>query len=373
VVRGLLLQPAHTDLVDAQFAVIAFALLVVQFQQRIFSRLRHETSIAALRRLAKSSLEKQKVSDNLHDNMKLFGTALFSLIFLCSTADAGIFRVAAYNVENYLDQPTESRHFVKSAEAKAKIRESIKAINPDVLALEEMGSTNALLELRTSLKTDGLDFPFWEHIQSYDTNIHVAVLSKLPIVTRHPHTNENFLLDGRRFQVKRGFAELEIQAATNFTFTLLAAHLKSRLPSPDADEGAQRLEEAKVLRNIIDARLTSNPDAKIIVLGDFNDVQSAASTKAVIGRGKFRLFDTRPAERNGDNLPNPNPRYEPRNVTWTHYYDVEDSYSRIDYILLSPAMKRAWLTNETYIPVIPNWGIGSDHRPITATFSTGEN
>jgi len=36
-------------------------------------------------------------------------------------------------------------------------------------------------------------------------------------------------------------------------------------------------------------------------------------------------------------------------------------------------MKRAWLTNETYIPVIPNWGIGSDHRPITAAFSTGEN
>ena len=33
-------------------------------------------------------------------------------------------------------------------EAKAKIRESIHALNPDVLALEEMGDTNALLELR---------------------------------------------------------------------------------------------------------------------------------------------------------------------------------------------------------------------------------
>ena len=29
------------------------------------------------------------------------------------------FRVATYNLENYLDQPTESRHFVKSAEASA--------------------------------------------------------------------------------------------------------------------------------------------------------------------------------------------------------------------------------------------------------------
>src|SRR5882762_7901314 len=139
--------------------------------------------------------------------------AFFTTLLLGANAFAAdTFRVATYNVENYLDQPTESRRFTKSAEAKAKIREGIRALNPDVLALEEMGSTNALLELRASLKSDGLDFPYWEHIQSYDTNIHVAVLSKLPIVARHPHTNESFLLDGRRFQVKRGFAELEIQA-----------------------------------------------------------------------------------------------------------------------------------------------------------------
>src|ERR1039457_6060108 len=136
--------------------------------------------------------------------------AFSAFAFLCSTTfAAATFRIAAYNLENYLDQPTESRPHVKSAEAKAKIRESIRALNPDVLALEEMGGTNALLELRAALKNDGLDFPFWEHVQSFDTNIHVAVLSKLPMVARRPHTNEIFLLDGRRFQVKRGFAELD--------------------------------------------------------------------------------------------------------------------------------------------------------------------
>ena len=89
-----------------------------------------------------------------------------------------------------------------------------------------------------------------------DTNIHIAVLSRLPIVARHPHTNDVFLLDGRRFRVSRGFAEVEIRAATNFTFTLIAAHLKSRLPAPEADEAEERLEEAKILRGIIDDRLT---------------------------------------------------------------------------------------------------------------------
>ncbi|HEX4263505.1 MAG TPA: endonuclease/exonuclease/phosphatase family protein [Verrucomicrobiae bacterium] len=283
---------------------------------------------------------------------------------------AETFRIAAYNLENYLDQPTESRHSVKSAEAKAKIRESIRALKPDVISFEEMGSTNALLELRASLKAEGLDFPYWEHVSGFDTNIHVAVLSRFPITARHPHTNEHFLLDGRRFSVSRGFLEVNIQVNTNYSFTLLGAHLKSKRPVPEADQTELRLQEAKLLREKIDAILTANPNANLVVLGDFNDTQDSPSTKAIIGQGKSKLLDTRPAERNGDNAPNLNPRYSPMNVTWTYYYGVEDTYSRIDYILLSPGMAREWLKNGTYVLSIPNWGIGSDHRPIVAGFET---
>ena len=32
-----------------------------------------------------------------------------------------------------------------------------------------------------------------------------------------------------------------------------------------------------------------------------------------------------------------------RNITWTHYYGAEDTYSRIDYILLSPGMAKVLL------------------------------
>ena len=301
---------------------------------------------------------------------KRFSFCFAVAILFSFTAVAETFRVATYNVENYLDQPTESRHFVKSAAAKAKIRESIRAVNPDILALEEMGSTNALLELRAALKRDGLDFSYWEHVEGFDTNIHVCVLSKLPFTARTPHTNDSFLLDGRRFRVSRGFAEVEIRVAGDFTFTLFAAHLKSRRPSAEADEAELRLEEAKILRGLVDAKLARDPEANFVVLGDFNDVKNSDSTREIVGRGKFKLTDTRPAERNGDTDANENPRYAPRNVTWTHYYGVEDSYSRIDYILLSPAMASHWLRNETYIATVPNWGTGSDHRPIVAAFST---
>jgi endonuclease/exonuclease/phosphatase family metal-dependent hydrolase len=301
--------------------------------------------------------------------MKRLCVVIFTFSLLGSISFAAeTFRVATYNIETYLDQPTESRPHIKPAEAKAKVCESIEAMKPDVIALEEMGTTNALLELRASLKADGLDFPFWEHVSGADTNIHVAVLSKFPIVARHPHTNDFFLLDGRRFQVKRGFAEVEIQAATNFTFTLIVAHLKSRLQTPNADEAEERFAEAKVLRGIIDEHFKANPNAKLIILGDFNDTKDSDSTKEIIGRGKFKLTDTRPAERNGDNAPAEPPYFEPRNLAWTYFYGADDTYSRIDYILLSPAMARDWVKAETYIPMIPNWGIGSDHRPIVATF-----
>jgi len=292
---------------------------------------------------------------------------LFSSLLLSSAAE--IFRVAAYNVENYLDKPTESRKSAKSATAKSKVHESILAMKPDVIALEEMGETNALLELRDSLKVDGLDLPYWEHITAWDTNIHVCVLSRFPITDRRSHTNDTFLLSGRRLHVGRGFIEVDIQVNINYSFTLFGAHLKSQRPVPVADQAEWRLEEARLLREHIEARLATNDNANIIALGDFNDIPSNLPVETLIGRGKHQLVDTRPAERNGDDKPNPtNPRRSPRNIVWTHYYGVDDSYSRLDYILLSPGMAREWLKDETYIPTIPNWGIGSDHRPVVAGF-----
>jgi hypothetical protein len=47
--------------------------------------------------------------------------ALTFALFCSVSFAAETFRVATYNVENYLDQPTESRKFVKSARAKAKV------------------------------------------------------------------------------------------------------------------------------------------------------------------------------------------------------------------------------------------------------------
>lgn len=282
-------------------------------------------------------------------------------------APAEIFRVATYNLESYLLEERGTR-LVKTPEARAKIRESLRVLHADVVALQEVGGREALLELRQSLKADGLDYPHWEWVPGFDTNIQVAVLSRFPITARRPHTNDSFLLLGRRFRTSRGVLEVDLQVSPRYTFTLFTTHLKSRRVVPEADEAELREQEAVILREKIEARLKSSPSANLIVLGDLNDTKDSRSTRALIGRGNIALIDTRPAERNGDNQPNPNPRWEPRNITWTHYYGKDDTYSRIDYILLSRSMAKEWLPNETYVLTLANWAVGSDHRPIVAGF-----
>jgi len=289
--------------------------------------------------------------------------ALALLLWQLALAALGgqIVRVATFNVENFLDVAAPTRH-AKPPAAQAKVAESILALKPDVIALQEMGSTNALLSLQARLKAGGLDLPFWNEVEASDTNIHIAVLSRFPLTELRPHTNESFLLDGRRLPVRRGFAELAVTVNSNYQFTLITAHLKSRVPTPEADEEEWRYQEALILRRIIDDRLAANADEDLIALGDFNDLTDSKPIRAIAGRGKTALFDTRPAER----IDGADPA---RRVNWTHYYAKQDVFSRIDYIFVSKAMKRRWLKDETYALGLPDWGAASDHRPIVAGFA----
>ena len=277
---------------------------------------------------------------------------------------AAVFRVATFNLENYIEDPS-TRRPLKTAEARAKVCQSIVALAPDVIALEEMGSTNALMELRGALKNAGQDFPFWDHIAGSDTNIHLALLSRFPIVARHPHTNESFVLDGRRLFVSRGFIEDEVQISPQYRLGLIAAHLKSKVASAAADEQEWREQEAALLRRVVDARLESFPSQPLVVLGDFNDTIDSRTLKTVLGRGKTALVDLRPVER-------PAPPSAPDGVSWTEHFVREDVYSRIDYILVNNVLQRDWLEPETYVLNRPDWSEASDHRPLVAGFKTGE-
>jgi endonuclease/exonuclease/phosphatase family metal-dependent hydrolase len=279
---------------------------------------------------------------------------------------AGSFTIATYNVENYLHFDVPGRRG-KPPESKARVAETLLALRADIVALQEMGCTNALLELRDRLRAGGLDYAHWEHVAGHDTNIHVAVLSRFPFAARRPHTNDSFLIDGRRFLVSRGIAELDVEVHPRYRFTLLATHLKSKRPVPEANESEMREHEARVLREKVDARLKQSPAANLIVLGDFNDTPNSKPLRALIGRGAHALVDTRPPERGPDAAGSQLRQSGTKGVAWTYHYDRDDTLNRFDYILLSRGMEREWDRARSCVLALPFWDEASDHRPVVVT------
>lgn len=280
--------------------------------------------------------------------------------------------MATYNVDAYLVSASGNRK-IKPEESREKIREILRAVKPDILALQEIGGASALLDLQSGLKEHGINLPYSDLVCGADTNIHLAVLSRFPIAQTRPQTNNSFLLSGRRFKLSRGFGEVDIQVSSNYSFTLITAHLKSKRSGGIADESEQRLEEAKLLRARVAARLAMNPAGNLVVLGDLNDTPESRSTRTILGVGTRALLDSwarmgaktfRRSAMTIEEQPPESPDKGP--AGWTYNYAKQDHFSRIDYILLSPGMAREWL--ETHIAASEGWELASDHRPVVATF-----
>ena len=281
---------------------------------------------------------------------------------------AETFTVVTYNVENYFLEDFGSRK-AKSETSRLKVVEFLRAIDADVIALQEMGRRAALAELRLRLKAKGLDYPHEAWVVGPDPAIHLAVLSRFPIIKDRSHQHVSYLLDRKRFQVSRGIGEVEVQVNSRYRFVLFNVHLKSKRPVGFADQAAMRLEEARALRRLVVKRLNANPDENLLVVGDLNDTPNADPIKDLIGRRAPRLVDLRPVEQNGDQAPNPaNQNYGPRRVAWTHFYWAKDEYTRLDYQMASKGMVKELDRSGSRVQVMADWGTASDHRPVVARF-----
>ena len=58
--------------------------------------------------------------------------------------------------------------------------------------------------------------------------------------------------------MSRGFAEVEVEVNAKYRFTLIAAHLKSRVAVASADEAEERLQEAILLKRLVDSAFVGN-------------------------------------------------------------------------------------------------------------------
>ena len=286
--------------------------------------------------------------------------AALAWLILCLSAHAAPFVVMSYNVENWLttDRFINNRHVTsapKPDDEKSAVISVIAAHQPDILGVCEMGSRKDFEDFQARLKAKGLDYPHAEWHEGIDIDRHVAVLSKFPIVARDSLDKVKFDIGGTPQAIQRGILDITIEPQKGYRLRLIGLHLKSRRPVPEVDQEALRAKEAWHVRKHLDEILASDPAAKVLLFGDLNTTKNEYPIKEILGakNSPTRLTDI-PAE-------------DDRGERWTHYYVVADEYSRIDYLMASPALRRDIDEKASGIDSSSEWHVASDHRAIFTT------
>ncbi|HWA10665.1 MAG TPA: endonuclease/exonuclease/phosphatase family protein [Opitutaceae bacterium] len=285
---------------------------------------------------------------------------ILGLLAAPAVARAETLTIATYNVENYVaaDRMTEDgyrRDYPKPEGEKTALRTVIRSLHADILVLEEMGPAAYLEELRGDLKADGLDYPSAILLEGPDADRHVALLARRAPKAVKPHADLAFPYFGGREKVKRGLLEATF-ATEGGDLTLFAVHLKSRFTdrADDPLSALRRNAEALAVREAVLARFPDPAAVRFILLGDCNDTKDSRAVQSLLARGKMEVAALLPAA-------------DSRGDSWTYFYRKEDSYSRIDHILVSPVLRAAVVGNGARICDLPETRAASDHRPVTVT------
>lgn len=265
--------------------------------------------------------------------------------------------VATYNIENYgpANRLTEAGYredYPKPEAEKRALRAVIRALDADVLALQEMGPRAYLEEFRRDLKAEGLDYPHAILLEAADEARHVALLSKRAFTTVVPHTDLAFTYFGKKEKVKRGLLAVSVATEAG-EVTIFALHLKSRFTdrADDPLSGIRRAAEATAVRDRVLERFPDPAAARFLIVGDCNDGKRSKTLQHLLKRGKTPVAELLAAT-------------DSRGENWTHVYRKEESYSRVDYILVSPGLRAAVADGDTRIYDGSGVTEASDHRPV---------
>ncbi|MFN8495848.1 MAG: endonuclease/exonuclease/phosphatase family protein [Caldilineaceae bacterium] len=272
---------------------------------------------------------------------------------------------AAYTIRTYQGKLIKA----KPTEDRQQIVQRIRAMNLDVLAVQEVEDIDTL---RSFVYHDLADlYPYFVLVEGNDPRlIDVGLLAKLPIgaITSWRYATHLAAPDVPIFG--RDLLEVEILEPTR-SRTLLTVynnHLKSHFVPLDCDPvaGAKEADDLRKRQAETAARIIAcrqQPASPFVVAGDMNDPPDSVALAPLVGAPKLGLYnaltnpvETRPAKH--DEPP-------PSSPAWTHRYKEAGKparYELYDQIWLSPALAEkqdgAWIDRRTR-----HSGDGSDHDP----------
>lgn len=263
----------------------------------------------------------------------------------------------AWNLQNFTLEARKDADGRATAPAKPeksieRIVGTLAGLGPDIVGLCEIGSRRDLAELQSRLKRAGADLPHAVWVEAADKERHLALLSRFPIPAEEHETEAAFLLGGIRQRVQRGFLDCTIAVAPGFHLRVLGAHLKSRRVVPDFDQADFRRHESLLLRQRIERILDTDPDTRLLVFGDMNDTKDSATVRGLLGRrgGATSLTMLALTDDVGDH--------------WTYHWEETDEYSRVDYVMVSRALRPLVQKKGSRVHRSRGWQEASDHRPL---------
>ncbi len=262
------------------------------------------------------------------------------------------FSVMSYNLGRYSladrDGDGQKNDPKPASEREALIR-IIASTQPDILTVQEIGSPSVFEEFRYALRVAGLDYEHTEYLQRGQSEINMAVLSRFPIVSRQPHTDDTYTIGEAKIPVLRGFLDVEIEVNPDYTIRLIGAHLKSKVFHA-LGQTEMRRNEARLLNKHVRRILKDSPDENLLVIGDLNDTYESAPLREIMGGRETGLNDLRPGDAAG--------------AVWTHFSSGIDQYERIDYALVSRGLQPEVVSSKTHVLSDPQTYEASDHRPL---------
>ena len=276
-----------------------------------------------------------------------------------------VVRIATYNVANLFDDnddPTlqdryEDMNTTKPKEELEGIVDAIRAIDADVLVLEEIESVAVLGWFRDTYLS-GMGYTEAISIDAGDPRgIEQGVLSRFPLA--EPMVWPRMALQGKHpagadapegepitFHRSPFRVDVIVPAGArgnprDYDFTIFAIHAKS-----GRNSGYWREAEAIGTTQLIHTAMSDDPGRNVVVLGDFNAVQTDASFQTFISSGLIDLF----ADRRPDDP-----------ATTTH-----ESGRSIDHVLVNAAMMPEVIRDSRFVFGTPARPKGVDYRTYPA-------
>jgi endonuclease/exonuclease/phosphatase family metal-dependent hydrolase len=266
----------------------------------------------------------------------------------------GEFSVMSFNLNQYrlAIRDDDSEPTPKPKVEAASLVAVIRAVDPDILFVQEMGDDAAWAEFKYALRQAGLLYNDEEYLRRGRQDLNLALLSRFPVVSRDSHVDDHYTIGPTQLPVLRGVMDVTVEPAPGYRLRLIGCHLKSKV-FHSFGQTEMRRAESRIVGGYVRDALAAGTNVNLLVLGDFNDGPDSLPVREITTyKRQPLLFDLRPVDYAGD--------------AWTHATG-DDLYQRIDYAFASPGLLPEVDLEKTYVVRSPLLAAASDHRPLVVT------